>query len=62
MDIDAALRKMTPEEKIAVCDGQNFWMTREAAGLPAVLMILAKSVSYAALWSKTGTISLFASV
>ena len=38
MDIDAALRKMTPEEKIAVCDGQNFWMTREAAGLPAVLM------------------------
>lgn len=38
MKFDPILKEMTVEEKIALCDGQNFWMTREAPGIPAAFM------------------------
>lgn len=38
MDVNAVLSRLKLEEKIALCDGQNFWMTREAPGIPALFM------------------------
>lgn len=40
MDIEAVLEKLTLEEKIALCSGQNFWMTKDLSqyGIPALFM------------------------
>lgn len=40
MDIEAVLEELTLEEKIALCSGQNFWMTKDLSqyGIPALFM------------------------
>ena len=29
MDIEKILQQMTPEDKIALCSGENFWETKK---------------------------------
>ncbi len=40
MDIDAILKKMTLQDKIALCSGANFWQTKamDACGIPGLFM------------------------
>ncbi|MBQ1307916.1 MAG: glycosyl hydrolase, partial [Erysipelotrichaceae bacterium] len=40
MDIKETLKKMTPEEKIRLCAGKNFWETQEYEkyGIPSFFM------------------------
>ena len=40
MDIEKILQQMTPEDKIALCSGENFWETKkyEKYGIPPLFM------------------------
>lgn len=40
MDIEKILQQMTPEDKIALCSGENFWETKkyEKYGIPSLFM------------------------
>ena len=40
MDIETILQQMTPEDKIALCSGKNFWETKEYEkyGIPSLFM------------------------
>ena len=40
MDIERILQQMTPEDKIALCSGENFWETKkyEQYGIPSLFM------------------------
>ena len=40
MDIETILQQMTPEDKIALCSGENFWETKkyEKYGIPSLFM------------------------
>ena len=40
MDIETILQQMTPEDKIALCSGENFWETKkyEQYGIPSLFM------------------------
>ena len=40
MDIEKILQKMTLEDKIALCSGENFWETKkyEKYGIPSLFM------------------------